>query len=383
MSVRALPAPAGELEVTELHDAASFDELAEEWNALVDRSSGELFLRHEFLGLWLRSFARSAELRILLGRDADGRLAAALPLLVGRGRLHGVPVRELVAAANVHSCRFDLLADDPDRAAAAFLAHLARDPGWDLLRLIDLPGNGHAASVLDAARAASLPAGLWRSHGSPVLDLPASEEELDRRLSSQLRATVRRRRRRLAELGELTFGRRDRDESLEELRDCFELERNGWKGRDGTACFQDREALDFYLRLASLAARRGWLALYLLRLDGKPIAFQYGLVHGGVFNLLKLSFDERLAKWSPGLVLQDEVVRDCMARGLRRCAYLGGDEPWKRRWASGAVEHFWLFVFRDDLRGRLLRRAKFDWAPVVKRGLGRLRGHRTPGDVPA
>jgi hypothetical protein len=74
------------------------------------------------------------------------------------------------------------------------------------------------------------------------------------------------------------------------------------------------------------------------------------------------------------MVLQDEVIRDCVARGLRRAAYLGGDEPWKRRWASGGVDHHWLFVFRDDLRGRLLRHAKFEWAPRFKRWLGAAAG---------
>ena len=65
-----------------------------------------------------------------------------------------------------------------------------------------------------------------------------------------------------------------------------------------------------------------------------------------------------------------------LARGLRRSAYLGGDEAWKRRWSDGAIDHHWLFVFRDDFKGRLLRRAKFDWAPVLKRWLGRRRGER-------
>lgn len=371
---RAQPDPA--LSISEVTSLREFRALAGEWERLVEETADWIFLRHELLLAWLEIFARDAELRILVGHDSAGRLAAALPLVQRESRFYGLPVRELAATANCHSCRFDLLALDPERAASAFFAHLGRDERWDVLRVGDLPADGHGDRLLEAARAADLPAGVWHSQRSPYLDLPRQPAALDGALSAQLRATVRQRRRRLEALGEVTWERRERGGLSEALAECFALELAGWKGRVGTACLQEQATLDFYSRLAAVASRRGWLSLYLLRLDGRLVAFQYGLTFAGIYHLLKLSFDEELARASPGLVLQDIVVRDAVGRGLERCDYLGGDEPWKRRWSNGALSHHWLFVFRDSALGHLLRCAKFDWAPLARRWM---RGPEPPG----
>ncbi|HSP76915.1 MAG TPA: cellulose biosynthesis (CelD)-like protein, partial [Myxococcaceae bacterium] len=129
----------GVLEVT---DRATFMALEPEWNALVASTDDEPFYRHEFLRVWVDNFAPEARLRVLTQRDGGGRLAAALPLMAGRALLSGVPVRQLSATANPHSCRFDLLAREPASAAEAFLAHLRRDERWDVLLLTDVPEGG-------------------------------------------------------------------------------------------------------------------------------------------------------------------------------------------------------------------------------------------------
>jgi CelD/BcsL family acetyltransferase involved in cellulose biosynthesis len=371
MSVTAPGRPLVDLVVTESTGLSQFEALAREWNELVAASSDQIFLRHEFLLLWLQTFAAPSEIRILLGRDPGGRLVAALPLLETPDRVYGIPVRKLAATANAHSCRFDLLALDAARAADAFFAHLVADADWDVLRINELPANGKGLELLRSAREAGLPAGLWESQRSPYLDLPGSSRELDRQLSGQLRSTVRRRRRQLAERGNLTFERFESGDLQAALDECFLLERKSWKGEQGTAALQDRSTKEFYYRLAELALPHGWLSLYRLRLDGRTISFQYGLTYGGTFNLLKLAYDQDLSRSSPGLVLQDDVVRDCLARGLARCDFLGGDELWKRRWSNGVLAHKWLFVYRDTVGGRLLHRAKFEWAPVVRRWLRR------------
>ena len=105
-------------------DRAGFMALEAEWNALVARTGDTLFYRHEFLRVWLDNFAPGAALRVLTLRDGAGDLSAALPLLLERSSLYGAPVRQLVSAANPHSCRFDLIAQDPVQAAELFLAHL-------------------------------------------------------------------------------------------------------------------------------------------------------------------------------------------------------------------------------------------------------------------
>lgn len=359
------------LRVEEVHDLAAFDALAAEWNALVTRTDDQVFYRHEFRRCWLEHFVPGERLRVLLGRDELGRLTAALPLWEVRGHQYGMPVRQLLSLTNKHSCRFDLLADDPRRASVAFLSHLREDPSWDVLRLADVPEEGAAWSLLGVARGAGMPCGAWPSARSPYVVLPSTVEDWNRERGRRAKP-LRRRRRRLEERGPVAVERVSGLEELaERLVEGFALEHSGWKARQGTAILQEAGTLGFYTSLASLAARQGWLGLYFLRVDSRPIAFQYGLDYGGRYLAMKPAYDEDFGEVSPGQLLMESLVQDCIARGHTEVDLLGDDAPYKREWTEVVRPHHWLFIYRDTLVGRTLYRAKFNWAPVAKRMVGR------------
>ncbi|MCE9673724.1 GNAT family N-acetyltransferase [Myxococcus stipitatus] len=353
--------------VIEVDDRAAFMALESEWNALVEATSDEVFYRHEFLRVWLDNFAPGARLCVLTLRDAAGRLSAALPLWEERATLYGVPVRQLSGAANAHSCRFDLLARDPDEAAGAFVAHLRARRGWDVLRLTDVPDGGAAWRFHAAAASAGNPVGAWESLQSPYIPLPKSREAFLASLQAKFKANCRRRRRKLEEKGRVTFERVEGGLGLEgALEEGFLLEQSGWKGERGTAMAQDARTRGFYTELARDAAYRNRLALYFLRLDGLPVAFHYGLEYGQRYFLLKPGYDEQLRECSPGQLLLDEVAGTCIDRGLREFDFLGPDMVWKRDWTDKVRRHTWLYVFNDSALGRALCAAKFRWGPAAK-----------------
>ena len=355
-------------------DLAGFAGLESAWNRLVQDADDQVFYRHEFVRTWLEQFAPDARLRVLLGRDDRHALTAILPLVAGRTTLAGVPIRLLTSASNVHSCRFDLIARDPVRDAAALVDHLLDASDWDVLRLVDVPPDGAAWQLAAAAHERGLPVATWESMNSPYVRLPATADALGQRLDAKFRANLQRRRRRLAEKGrvevEHVTGGADLVARLDE---GFQLEQSGWKGRRGTAIAQDAAVRGFYTALARTAAARGQLSLYFLRLDGRAIAFHYALEHGGKYLLLKPAYDEAFREVSPGQLLVWDVLRACIDRGLHEFDFLGPDMPWKRDWATDARRHTWLYVFRSTLAGRIARAAKFSWVPTARRVVQRLR----------
>jgi CelD/BcsL family acetyltransferase involved in cellulose biosynthesis len=344
-----------------------FQALEREWNSLVTSANDCLFFRHEFLRIWLESFAPSESIETLTGRAPDGRLVAALPLLRERGSIRGIPMRQLIAMANDHSCRFDMIAEDPAVAGEAFFDYLEAQDNWDLLRMGDVPEGGQAWHIYQAATARGYPVGVWESQRSPFLELPATESDLQGRVSSQLRSNARRRQRQLEKRGAFGFEALDSDNLAPLLDDFFAVERSGWKGRDGTAVVLDNQTRAFYTQLADVAAKHGWLSLYRLTIDGATIAFQYGLTYNGGYLLPKLAFREEYSEFSPGLVLMHEVLRHCISRNLTHIDFLGSDDEWKTRWSPTVLPHSWLFIFRKGLKGRLLQQMKFNWGPRIKR----------------
>jgi CelD/BcsL family acetyltransferase involved in cellulose biosynthesis len=355
------------MRVSEITDRVAFRDLAPEWDSLVQATRDEIFYHHALLRTWVEHFAPQGRLRILVGRDAQGTLQAVLPLLEERGVLFGAPVRQLTAMANPHTPRFDLIAADPGFAGRAFFAHLARTPGWDVLRIMDVPEGGAAWQLYRAAQAAGFPVGVWPSLQSPYIPLPASYDALQDRLPARFKSNLRRRRKKLAALGTVTVERVAGGAALDQkLAEGYAVEQSGWKGREGTAIAQDGPTRGFYSALAHQAAAAGQLALYFLRLEGRAVAWQYGLAQGGRYYLLKPAYDEAYKECSPGHLLMDEVLQDCIARGLHEFDFLGPDMEWKREWAEAARRHHWLFVFRNSPYGQALCAVKFKWWPVAK-----------------
>lgn len=375
MSTVRLHVRSTESEVAEVNDLNDFLAMTQEWNHLVTAHNNSLFLRHEYLRVWIESFASNANLKILTCRSEDGELVAGLPLMQRQGSVHGVPVREITALANNHSCRFDMVAQDPASAGAAFFRHLTRRDDWDVLKIIDVPDGGQAWHLYDAARAAGFPVGVWESQRSPYLALPSPVRirsgEPGTAISPRQRSNARRRLRQMKVKSSVRFECVHASEVSNGLRDFFDVEHSSWKGRNGTACDQDDQTCAFYTRLAEVATEHDWLSMFRLVLDGRTAAMHYGLIYNGSYLLPKVAFREEFSELSPGLVLMNEVIDACEARKVTSIDFLGGNDEWKLRWSCTVVPHYWLFIFRKDVKGRLLHRMKFSWGPWAKRVLQR------------
>ncbi|HEX8597883.1 MAG TPA: GNAT family N-acetyltransferase [Chloroflexia bacterium] len=358
------------LHVSEVNSRAAFMQMQGEWNALVRATDDQPFYRHEWFRIWLDNFAADARWRIFVARDGEGKLVGALPLIEQPGMVLGAPARCLSAAANDHTPRFDLIAEDPEAVAAAFVGHLRRDSNWDVLHLPSVPPGGHAWRLYEAANHAGHPTGTWQADNSPYFALPARHEEMQKQLDTKFKANLRRRHKKLAEKGPVTVQKASGESDLAyHLEEGFAVEQSGWKGREGTAMAQDGHVAGFYSELARFAAHDGSLALYYLRVDGKAVAFHYGLTYGSTYYLLKPGYDESVKECSPGQLLMDEVVKQCIEDGLTEFDFLGPDMTWKRDWASDSRQHTRLYIFRDSPYGRFLRNYKFNWSRQVKHAI--------------
>lgn len=359
------------ISVGEVNSRAAFMQLAGEWNALVRATRDQPFYRHETIRIWLDNFAPQARIRVLTGRNSRGRLVAALPLVEDRTSLLGAPVRRLVSAANDHSPRFDLIAENGVLAGQAFFNYLEGDNSWDMLLIKAVPHAGHAWRLLDAAAGAGCPTSRWEAMHSPYFALPATPDEMHKRLDARFKANLRRRRKKLAEKGCVTVERTEGGMELPfRLEEGFRLEQSGWKGRAGTAIAQSSQTWGFYSELAHFAAQDGSLALATMRVDGRPVAFHYGLNYRGTYYLLKPAYEEAVKECSPGQLLVDEVMSRCIEASMEEFDFLGPDMPWKRDWTDTSRRHTWLYLFRDTTYGRFLHDYRFRWARRVKQIVG-------------
>jgi CelD/BcsL family acetyltransferase involved in cellulose biosynthesis len=350
--------------VEEARGRVAFDALQGEWDALVARGPADVpFATHGWLAAWLDAFAPAAAPLVLVARDPGGAPLGMTAFLEERRR----GVVRLVAPANDHSCRVEwALGPDAGTAVAALWGHLRDRVRWDVLLLRDVPRDGPTSTLLEPlARADRHLTGRWESLRTPRLSLGGTPAE--ERTAAKFRANLRRRAKRLAELGAVALRRSDGEADVDAaLADFLALEASGWKGEGGSAIALDPALVRFYTRVARDAAARGALAIRTLTLDGRPIAVHLGLVHRGVYLLPKTAYDEALGHVSPGQLLQREVLAECEARGLAAFDFLGPDMAWKRDWEPEHAPHDWLYVYRPTVAGRALHALRHRVRPAVK-----------------
>jgi CelD/BcsL family acetyltransferase involved in cellulose biosynthesis len=110
-------------------------------------------------------------------------------------------------------------------------------------------------------------------------------------------------------------------------------------------------------------------------------AFDYCLDCGGRTYVLKGGYDPAFRAFAPRTLLLHDSLERAFERGARSYEFLGADEDYKRRWATGARERRRVQVFPRTVTGRagyaawtVGRRAVRRAVALRERAAPRLRG---------
>jgi len=368
--------------IEEISDYNAFLALEKEWNALLaEGAMNAPFLRHEWFRVWWKAFGGRRRLVVLAIRSADGALAAIAPFMEERSVRVGIPCRIWRSMSNDHSCRFDFIIgalSDEARAGmmealASYLVH--KRPRVDLLELQDLPADSPAvALLLSAAPRLKQKIGLRPALETPIIPIEGRWLDYYDSISGHLRRNLRRRRRQLEEQGKIEVVCITGEESaggrarlVDALHEGFRIEAMAWKGLAGTAIGENKEWADFYQEWALMAAERGWLRLYFLKLNDQPIAFYFALVYERKLYYLKLGYDPAYARYSPGILLHQEILMSAFDEKLVELDFLGPMMSWKEDWAKGTRSHVWLYLFQPGMIPQFIYQIKFRLFPYLKK----------------
>jgi CelD/BcsL family acetyltransferase involved in cellulose biosynthesis len=315
--------PAREFHEHRIFEREDFDQLAAAWNRLA-RKSGSPIEQY----IWAKACADALGDRYkpyVLAVGPPERPVAIAPL--ARRRRPLAPLELL----GVHELRepMDFLYANAS-AAVSLVQVLAKLRAPLSLKRFPVHSFGLGA-VGNAYRKRGLV--LSRDAGGcPYIRLDEHHTEPEQGLSARRRSDLRRARRRAEKLGRvscevLSPAPTELDPLVDE---AFRVEAASWKGRAGTALVHDSTRQTFFRRYAAAASSKGILRLCLLRIGGRAAAMQIAVETGGRFWLLKVGYDERFARCSPGSLLLLETIRHAAARGLHSYEFLGNAASWTR-----------------------------------------------------
>lgn len=333
------------LTVTEHRDSADFDRLRETWNRLVNSSASlSLFATPEWLLSWWHAYGTKRELLVLTFANAVGHTVGICPLYFDQPRsplFRGMKVLRLVGDGSADSDDLDfiVLPGYEREVAQAFMAWAETQPwGWCEFNSIS-PRSLTINFVLE-----ELKARRWKhlvgSRPFFTIKLPNSWEQYLKQLSSKERAKVGIRLRRLQSRYEVRFRRCESVEQLPAfLEPLFSLHQKRWVSKGEPGSFSLPERRKFYYEMTRELFLRSRLELWLMELDGIPVAAQISLRYRDTLCSLQEGFDPDYGNDSVGYVLRSHILHQNIAAGIRTYDFLYGDQDSKKRWAADAGEY--------------------------------------------
>lgn len=357
-----------------------------EWRALAEASAEpNPFYHPAILVPALRHLEGRARVRMIEARDDAGRLIGLMPVMT---KAHHARYRVKNSANWMHGqCFFGapLLQAGQEAQAWTMLLRQLDEAGWagNFLHLDGLDAAGPVAMALERvcaeeARGCKRIAAHERALLHSDLDADAYWQA---HVRAKKRKEIRRLLNRLEEMGAVTHTRLAQgDDAHRWAEDFLALEASGWKGGEGTALASAAGTRDFFREAIAHAARDGLLDMLRIDMDGAAIAMLVNFRLGGGAFSYKIAFDERFARFSPGVLIEIDALRaalsDPMLEWVDSCA--APNHPMiDGIWAERRT----IAQFRVQLRGQGLagwkRRAAFAGIGLIENSIRALKGRRS------
>lgn len=289
-----------------------------EWEDLAAHASEpNVFLERWMLVAGLEHFPAPPALLVFAYSDRTGELIGLFPLQRRRG-YRQIPVAHVTSWTHPHSPLSTplLRRGHEDEAVALLFRWLDVSPDAGLmLELKEVGADGPVyASIRRAVDQGRRRVDVLTYERALLHSTATKDEYLRRALAGKRLKEYRRLQRRLSEQGHLAVESLAADDDVEKwLDDFLDLEHRGWKGEAGTALAVHQHEEAFFLDVGRAAFQRGRLLMLRMSLDGVPIAMKCSFSSGRAAFALKIAYDERWARFSPGLLLElrnIEVVLD-------------------------------------------------------------------------
>jgi CelD/BcsL family acetyltransferase involved in cellulose biosynthesis len=329
----------------EWRDLSQLKEIEDEWRELAARAlSPNVFYEPAFALAAAALFGRNVGAVLVWSGTIPRKLLGFFPARI-ETRRYGLKLPVLVGWTHPFAPLGNPLVEREaaEPVIAAWLAHLAGDPTLPGLLLLPLvPEDGPVALALAAIlRRARMPAADFNRHRRALLAPPRGDRSryVERALSTHKLKELRRIGRRLAELGALLFTEATELPALgAAVEDFLRLEASGWKGKAGTAAAHHKDLSGFVQTALRALAAEGKVSVNRILVDGRAIAAAMVLRSGEGAWFWKIAYDERFARYSPGVMLTvavtEELIDDPTIAQTDSCATADHpmiDRIWRER----------------------------------------------------
>jgi CelD/BcsL family acetyltransferase involved in cellulose biosynthesis len=319
-----------------INDEQGFVALRSEWQALESRCGCHLFQSHRFLLSWLKTGARSENVRpaLVLYRE-EGVLKAVFPTCLVRK----MNVSFLTWMGGFYIIDYGDILFDPTATLPAddFVAHslelLKEKLGFHLYYLHNVRSD---AVVFPYLKRHFRP---YRAETAPFVRLDGDfDSYFDslKQFRKKMKSDTLRQIKRLSALGTLEFHiAGSSGELTAKVMRAF-IEQKKWQySTTGVAGVLFRPGYEEFYNRESRENPHAHVSCLLL--NGAVIAVHFGYLYNNRMYYLMPSYDHRYGAYSPGRVLVYYLMQECYGRGVAVFDFSVGSEGYKYEWTRDDV----------------------------------------------
>ena len=360
-------------QITVIRDDGPFLELADEWDRMAaDRFAGHPFRRHFWFAHYRRAFFPKAPLCVVTARR-QGELVGGMPMILGRRRMGGIPLKEtrLLAGDHSHLNRI-LVATGDDGVMTGFFETLQQE-GVDLIYVEDVPDLYPSGPwMAEFCRDHRLGFECRAVRQSPFIPTVGSFDEYRKRLSKKFREILNNRMNKINRAGGFEIRNFDQaGDVLAALEQMEAISRGSWQGQNGTGLFSGERNRLFYTALITQALTHGYGRVAILLFDRQPAAFEFHVLHGRTEYCLKAEYASAYDAVAPGAVLDLELVKRAFASEVEVYDLLGYADSYKLRWTEQTTPYFRYFIFNRTAAGKAAQAVYFTLGDRIRRLRGK------------
>jgi CelD/BcsL family acetyltransferase involved in cellulose biosynthesis len=360
-----------QITITQIETIEQFESLREEWNALLFQcAEKDVFLTWEWQFAWWKNIGQfKYQLRILLFH-AGGQLIGIAPFMISQKRKFRFHFRWLENIGNPECDVSAILSVQPEKTAFALLEYLQeKKQEWDVLELMEVnattTGNQKILKILEDSQY-----GFWRTKEEHFYIPLAGNtwEAYYNQLSKNMKHNLKRRRKRISELGAVSF-KKYSGSSL--TWEAFQKMRWVSEKSNFPDLYKFDNVLSFHQDLLVLMKEPEWAQIEMLFIDERPIAFQYGFLFDNKYEDWRGGIDKEFETLAPGKLLMMFSLAERFKLGLRESDFLRGVYAYKMDWNPQSREYANMQLYNTaSIKSKLA----YWWAAYLKPSLEAWRG---------
>jgi len=329
------------------------------WNELLKNvPEATTFSTWEWLLPWWRAFGKGQ--LVVVGFYSGFELVGLAPLCITESTLRfGIRMKvvRLLGDGSGDSDNLEVLARPgwEEKVSRSLLIFLESSRSkWDVVELNVMPAQSSVARRLTSDLNRRGWMSMTRSKPASAIHLPASWPAYLQQLSSEDRNNLARYRKRLEKRYASRFYKVTTQPEVDRcLPAMFELHQQRWQRRGESGTFADPARRQLYADISRIFLERGWLELWALDLNERPVAVQFAFRYRDQVFQLQEGFDEAYHSDRVGTLLRAHVLERLIAQGVTTYDFLGGEPGYKARWAAKPAEYMNLHIARRRTFGGL------------------------------